>query len=119
MGEALPAGKRQRHVPAPPPFPEAPEGHVGTNEVHDEAVMWEHALPDVEVDADSDQEALPLRQQALLDAARQEAERLLVHPEWRDWAEDLLHNCEEHYLADVGNLFPTEVITLHQSLTFS
>ena len=102
VGEELPAGKRQRHMPAPPPFPEAPEGHGGTYEENEE----EDALPDMVADADSDQEAIPLRQQALLAAARQEAERLLVHPEWRDWAEDLLHNCEEHYLADVGTCSP-------------
>ena len=41
-------------------------------------------------------------------AARQLARRLLVHPDWQEWAEGMVRWCEEHYLADVQSLFPVE-----------
>ncbi len=84
------------------------EQHKETDGEHGAAGMEESELPDLEVNDNSDPAARSLRQQAQLAAARKEAERLLVHPEWRQWAEDMLHQCEDGFLTDVAKLFPEE-----------
>ena len=71
----------------------------------------EHHAEEADQDAEQDaEEANQDAEQQLRDlhAAREFARELLLNPQWKELADEWVHQCEENYLTNVGSLYPTE-----------